>query len=1271
MIKKLSQKLRGTTLLDAVLALTMFGIFAGFIVSILLVGQDSVLVSGKRQEAAMLAYEAAAAIENIIKDDFEGMVDGSYGLSTSSNQYNLVADTIENIGIFNRTIDIAVIDYVSRAVVVTVSWTQNLQRSGSIVMAYNIYNWGLGRIEHDNKIDLDSGLRNSLKVNDFSTSTAEIVLARAADWSRNILYRTYNLPGTAIGRDTGIYRYYLYVMTDVNASGPELTRLDINNLGVGEISVDKTWDFGRSLYKGYFDNSLTKAYFASTDPHEISIMDFTTNASSSINVAGTIAANDVWVNGSKIFMVKANDASNPELEIYNTSGTRIGSREIGANANMVIADSQYAYIVTASTTGELTIVDHTACSGTTPFSCPITRAYDMTGTSAGTALAHGTSTDWYIGRADGGLYGLTITSPASISQFYNSATILTQIDDLDYNYAEQLLTVASYRSTASELTFVDMTSGTMYTRDLTGSARVYGAKKYGTMVYAATAETANELQTVRALGKNWDDPYYMGSYNAAGTANATRTFVDGDYAYMGTKNNTGGNEFYILDVSTPGSPVYVSSLEFGVDVNDIWVSGNYAYIATGKDTQELIVLDISNKSAPTWSGTLDLATTADGLAIDGDAARNILFIGTQNNTTGVGFDFYVINLNNGKTTSTMLMWEGFDAGGYVNDMDYDIINKVVYLATGNLTREMQVVDVYNPAIAVGVDGYDTNNSAAYAIDYDPITENSYLTLANGGTNQDFYMFQSQGAQRLAPDWSVLQFVAMNGDPVPDGFSLKVDNTGYAYLGTILGSGAVKEFFIMDITNINTPSTTASYEVGGKVWDMYINGDYAYLATDNATKEVQVINMTNRRAPVESTYYNFTGSLTARGIDRVGTTTYVAFTNGSLYAMDSSATNTLSIRGSVATGYTLTKLSAGPKYVVTATDTSNISLATINVENWSSMSVVGTYQGNSNCYSIFYEEAKNRAFLGCDDNGANPDFHVVDMTNPANPYFLSSTNTGASNNDVYVWGSNAYLATSNAAMSVKIWNVTTSTSPTYVGYFDAYGSTYSVFFDGAQVFLASDYDTGELQISANGWKGVAFLTMYKSLDLNSDNYGVYGDDDYAFVATGSTTEGLSVVDVSTTIVPQQIAAYNTSTSSGATMDSRGYLYMSTSDDAKELQIFAPSPEVKGFVDVGWFTSAPYDSGVSNARWKYVSWTSSSTPAITFQLRTSPANASSSWGEWLGPTGTNDSYVTGTTPNLINATQRDRSNDRWFQYRAILNTTDFSVSPELYSITVYYD
>ena len=79
--------------------------------------------------------------------------------------------------------------------------------------------------------------------------------------------------------------------------------------------------------------------------------------------------------------------------------------------------------------------------------------------------------------------------------------------------------------------------------------------------------------------------------------------IVGSYAYIGQ-----GQDFLILDISNSSSPVLVSKITTEDIISEVKVSGNYAYLADGKNG--LLIFDISNSSSPVLKGNYDNATGA-------------------------------------------------------------------------------------------------------------------------------------------------------------------------------------------------------------------------------------------------------------------------------------------------------------------------------------------------------------------------------------------------------------------------------------------------------------------------------------------------------------------------------------------------------------------------------------------------------------------------------------------------------------------------------------
>ncbi len=122
--------------------------------------------------------------------------------------------------------------------------------------------------------------------------------------------------------------------------------------------------------------------------------------------------------------------------------------------------------------------------------------------------------------------------------------------------------------------------------------------------------------------------------------------------YLSAFSPTQNHEFFIYDVSTPSNPVFLGSYNVNHNINDIVVKGNYAYLATSGNVEELIVLDISNPANINQVGSFD-AKNSDGVANDKDGTNlfvmgNKLYLGREavNKNKPKERDFFIIDITN-------------------------------------------------------------------------------------------------------------------------------------------------------------------------------------------------------------------------------------------------------------------------------------------------------------------------------------------------------------------------------------------------------------------------------------------------------------------------------------------------------------------------------------------------------------------------------------------------------------------------------------------------
>ena len=226
----------------------------------------------------------------------------------------------------------------------------------------------------------------------------------------------------------------------------------------------------------------------------------------------------------------------------------------------------------------------------------------------------------------------------------------------------------------------------------------YGANSLAlsdSYVYLAHNRGNNQLQIVDLRDES--NPILISQTSLFNNnSEALSIFYYNNYVFIGSKTSN-GPEFQIFNVSNPNNPTLVSTLEIAGDVNDIFVLGNIAYLATNKSGNELILVDITNINNPQIIKTKSLAQTA--LSVFPYGQEKIL-VGTTN---GV----FILDANNLSLVSY------FDAGGPVNDIYAK--GYLAFLATANPNQELEIVNISNwtqpylyssfnfPQVATGID----------------------------------------------------------------------------------------------------------------------------------------------------------------------------------------------------------------------------------------------------------------------------------------------------------------------------------------------------------------------------------------------------------------------------------------------------------------------------------------------------------------------------------------------------------------------------------------
>lgn len=131
---------KGFSLIESILASSLFALLVTGIIGALIYGQESVELSGRRNRALFIAQEGLEVASNMRDGDFGLLIDGMHGLAILNNQWTLsgTSDTTDG---FTRTLAIASLDPDTKTVTSTVSWQSTVQRESTVSLESRLTNW--------------------------------------------------------------------------------------------------------------------------------------------------------------------------------------------------------------------------------------------------------------------------------------------------------------------------------------------------------------------------------------------------------------------------------------------------------------------------------------------------------------------------------------------------------------------------------------------------------------------------------------------------------------------------------------------------------------------------------------------------------------------------------------------------------------------------------------------------------------------------------------------------------------------------------------------------------------------------------------------------------------------------------------------------------------------------------------------------------------------------------------------------------------------------
>lgn len=288
----------GFSVIEVLLAATVFGVIATAVVGALVYGRQSTANSGDRSRAMALADEGIQAVRNIRNAAYSNLSAGTFGLAQSGGVWTLSGSSDTN-GIYTRQTTISSGGTNRFTVTSTVSWTQATGNVSQVSDTTEFTNWA---------------------------ATTKTPL-----WSTPVLNGGINNPGRKVVTQ-GTYAYIAKNTTSNNFTIVN-TATPATPTTISTISVSGT--------PTNIDVSGNYAYISTNNTAgELVIVNISNPAAPTVagtyNASGTASGLGVYVSDGYVYLSRAANGGNDELVILNVSNPAVPTRVYGFSSNLAM-----------------------------------------------------------------------------------------------------------------------------------------------------------------------------------------------------------------------------------------------------------------------------------------------------------------------------------------------------------------------------------------------------------------------------------------------------------------------------------------------------------------------------------------------------------------------------------------------------------------------------------------------------------------------------------------------------------------------------------------------------------------------------------------------------------------------------------------------------------------------------------------------------------------------------------------------------------------------
>jgi len=541
------------------------------------------------------------------------------------------------------------------------------------------------------------------------------------------------------------------------------------------------------------------------------------------------------------------------------------------------------------------------------------------------------------------------------------------------------------------------------------------------------------------------------------------------YAYVAS----GGSGLAIVDVSDPESPTIVGNCDTTGSAEDVFISGNYAYIADGFN-EGLAIINISNPQSPSIASVYDNIKYAAGVAVEG----NYAYVADEDSS-----GLKIINISNPESPRFV---SNCDDALYAKDVV--LSGNYAYAACANFG--LVIINITNPELPTFAGSYETSWAESVAIvdDYAYIADYADgLVIVSISNPESPEFVSSYGTGDATVN------VAVKGN--------------YAYVADS-ANGVV----VLDISEPTIISLEDSYDTPNSAVGIAVASNYVYVADSRDLVILQTNALLGSNNPPTSTITSITPSITAKWES-------VSF-EGSYDDLDGTVIGykwRSSIDGQLSTSasFSTFDLSVGTHTIYFKVQDdggiwSDADSATVTINPRDPISILGSYNTPGDAYDVALSD--DYAYVADGESG----LVIVNVINPELPTLAGSYDTAGYAYDVALSDGYAYVADNNNGLAIV--DITSPSSPKYVGRYDTPGYAYEVFTEGNYAYVA-DSENGLVILNITKPSSPTLAGSYSTAGYVGD-VAVSGD--YAYLARGRN--GLLIIDISNPESPEYTGSY---------------------------------------------------------------------------------------------------------------------------------------------------